>query len=317
MEKPTNMDKIIKSDSLEKFNLNFFGIGAENVCFETKGSIKKLIKVNIDILKRKIMDIVNDKEIDSNILKYQTELMKQNIEQEKIIIEIFGDEHVLKNGYFHSKIPLNKELIIQIMGKTFNNIISEKIIDKNYEIEMIMQTQLIAEELKNQDLYQTEDYSTDVITHDDFINSKNIEEGLHKIENITDEYFINSMKEKIKENKFKIIIKEITEKIITYTKKKGQMIDIFGPNNITMFIDKDGNANYHLIDVLLPGLINGWNINIKDDKNFELLRHYYTYYYSLKKLADELKIENILKPQDLLYFKDNIIPSGDWYNSEP
>ena len=316
MEKPNNIDKITKSESLEKFDLNFVGIGAENVCFETKGSTKKLVKVNIDILKRKIMDIVNNKDRNSSFKEYQTELMNENIEQEKTIIEIFGDEHVLKNGYFHSKIPLDKELILQIMGKTFEYFITGKITDKNYETEMIMQTQIIAEELKNPNVYQTEDYSTDLITHDDFRNSKNIEEGLHKIENIVNKEFIDLMKEKIKENKFSKIIKEITEKIIAYTKKTGQMIDIFGPNNITLFINKDGNADYHLIDVLLPGSINGWNFNIKDDKNLELLRYCYTYFYSIKSLADEIGVKDNLKPQDLIYFKDNKIPSGDWYMRE-
>jgi hypothetical protein len=312
MEKPNNIAKITESEPLKKFDLSFIGIGAENVCFETKGSAKKLIKVNIDIIKQKIMDVVNNKDRNHLFKEYQIKTMSERMNQEKMISEFFGADHVLKNGYFHSKIPLDKSLIIQIMGKTFEGFITERIADEEFAIEMIMQTQRIAEELKEPVVYQTEDYSTDLITHNNFRNSKNINKGLHKIEDLINKRFVNSMKEKLEENNYNKIIKEITEKIIAYTKKTGKMLDIFGPNNITLFINKDGKADYHLIDVLLPGSTSNWDINIKDDKNLGLLRHCYTYYYSIKSLADELGIEDNLKPQDLLYFKDSDVPSGAW-----
>jgi hypothetical protein len=64
MEKPKNIDNIIKSESLNKFDLKFVGIGSENVCFEVKGSTKKLIKIDRDVLRKKyFMLLTEDKEI--------------------------------------------------------------------------------------------------------------------------------------------------------------------------------------------------------------------------------------------------------------
>lgn len=184
--------------------------------------------------------------------------------------------------------------------------LSGSTLEEKYEIEMIMKTQKIAEELKDSDAYQTEDYTSGLIKESDFRNSKDIEEGYNKIENLVNKKFIEPMVERTKENKFGKNIEEIIKNIILYTQKTGKMIDIFGPNNITLFINKEGKPDYHLIDVLLPGLEERWNLNFKEDKNLDLLRHSYTYYYAIKKLAEELGLENNLTPQDLNYFKGGI-----------
>lgn len=90
------------------------------------------------------------------------------------------------------------------------------------------------------------------------------------------------------------------------------MVDIFGPNNITMFTDKEGNIDYHLVDPILPGLKKAWTANLNDDKELKLLRHYYTYYYSIKTIAERLGIDDSLELNDLVYFEDAKIPSGSF-----
>lgn len=162
--------------------------------------------------------------------------MREHSDQEKTLVGFFGKDHVLEHNYFHSKIPLDKELISQIMGEY----LSGPTLEEKYEIEMIMKTQKIAEELKDSDAYQTEDYTSGLIKESDFRNSKDIEEGYNKIENLVNKKFIEPMLERIKNNKFDKSIEEITKNIILYTQKTGKMIDIFGPNNITLFINKEG-----------------------------------------------------------------------------
>ncbi|MCX6716924.1 MAG: hypothetical protein NTV72_03295 [Candidatus Taylorbacteria bacterium] len=87
------------------------------------------------------------------------------------------------------------------------------------------------------------------------------------------------------------------------------MIDIFGPNNITIFTNEDGTVGYHLLDVILPGQKENWVKNIKDDPSFDLLRHYYIFYYSINSLANKLGIKDNLVPEDLVYFKGKGMPT--------
>ena len=211
-------------------------------------------------------------------------------------------------GVFRSKIPLNKELIIDILGENRLCLVDRLDDDKNYEIEMLIRTQEIAKEIQDPKYFQTEDYSTNIITEDNFRNSINIQEALSKIETFS-QTFLN---EKSTNYKYLELIKKITKKIIQYTKKTGSMLDIFGPNNITMFMDKDNNPSFHLLDVIMPGSIEYWNKNIKQDIDLSLLRHYYTFYYCIKGLAERLGIENNLQLEDLIYFQNADIPKGEF-----
>ena len=94
------------------------------------------------------------------------------------------------------------------------------------------------------------------------------------------------------------------------------MIDIFGPDNITIFTKEDGSLGYHLPDLILPGNQDYWRKNIMDDKNFDLLRHNYTFYYSIKSLADKFGISDNLEPEDLIYFKGSGIPTEGKFSLE-
>ena len=114
---------------------------------------------------------------------------------------------------------------------------------------------------------------------------------------------------RFEDKKYREAVKEIITKIIAYTKKTGFAMDIFGPNNITIFTKEDGSVDYHLLDVIMPGLRFYDSKNIQDDTNFKLLRHNYTFYYSVKSVAEKLGINDNLEPEDLTYFKGAGIPT--------
>ena len=44
-----------------------------------------------------------------------------------------------------------------------------------------------------------------------------------------------------------------------------------------------------------------------------MLQHYYVYYYALNSAAKMLGIEENIKPDDLVYFKEQGIPTGDYH----
>jgi hypothetical protein len=180
-------------------------------------------------------------------------------------------------------------------------------LDENniYEIEALVETQEIAEELRDPKSFKTKDFHVPLITHDKFREEKDFSSAFDLVKNFADKNFKN-----INNDPYINAIKEIVTKIIQYTKKTGRLLDIFGPDNITIFTNKDGSLDYHLLDVILPGKQNYWSKNIKDDNQGKLLRHCYTFYYSIRSLGEKLGIADNLEPEDMLYFKGVGLPTN-------
>ena len=317
MEKFSNTVKgIINEGPFKDQNLKFLGVGAEKMVFEIPGSKDKIIKINKDFLKGKIYDLLKGEFDNSNenekLDKKQKEIIAEKKLVEKDIVNVFGPEHVLRNGVFKVKIPITKDIIIKLLEfenehvKSIINPLLETIDDHRvYEIKTIAETQTMAEELKDKEKFKTKTPRIYLITHDNFRNAKDIPEALSLIRELFDKESLSGFDQVFNDKKSIEIVKEIIEKIIEYTKKTGLILDVFGQNNITIFTKEDGSLGYHLLDVIVPF---SQEINIKNDKDFDGLRHAYTYYYSIKSLADKFGIDKNLKPQDLNYFKGGDIP---------
>jgi len=170
---------------------------------------------------------------------------------------------------------------------------------------MIVETQIIAEELKNKEKFETQSFNTSLITRDNFRSADDIQTALSLVRELVDNRFLAKFNKLLENEEFKNIVKEITKNIIKFSKKTGFMIDIFGPNNITIFKKEDGFLDYHMLDVILPGSQKPWEKNIKNDKDLQLLRHYYTFFYSINSLAN-----------DLVYFNGSEIPTSKFSESE-
>lgn len=307
------IEGVIETEPIKGLGLKLLGIGAENIVFETPASTRKIIKINTDYIIRKIAFLlglteISETEIDSSF----KEAMTDREETKKSISDIFGPEHILRSGLLKSKIPLTKDLIIKIVeGNKDLKAVAQKLRnEETYEIETIIETQNVAQELQDPETFQTRDISTDLIIADKFYESKDIPEALARSRDLIDRNFLSKFDEGYFEEKYLKILREILEKIIRYTKNTGKMLDIFGANNITIFTKEDGSIDYHLLDVILPGPQNHWVRNIKDDPHFKLLRHNYTFFYSVKSLADKLGLSENIEPEDLLYFKGEGIPNS-------
>jgi hypothetical protein len=312
----------IDAEPLKDLGLKLIGIGAEKIVFETPGSKRKIIKVSINevmfALAKKLGLVPENLE--------RNYLLSSIIAEHKIIEEalkeVFGEEHLLRNGVFKAKIPVAKNVVIELfknsrMGEIVSNMLDNMEDNTIFEVEALVETQTKAEELSDPEKYKTRDFNTDLIISDEFRGAKDIPQALALAEQMINERFLADFDEDLKGVKYVEIIREILTKIIQFTKRTGQMLDIFGPNNITIFTKEDGSLNYHLPDVILPGTQSHWVMNIKDDPDSNLLRHYYVFYYSIKSLGDKLGLADNLEPQDLVYFKGAGIPTGGQFPDSP
>jgi len=307
----------IESEPLKEFDLKFVGVGADKAVFETPGSQRKLIKVNMFILKKRISEILHNLPLEERKWsKFQKEIITEQKEYEENIAEVFGKEHFPRKGVFKAKIPLNKEILLKIVDKNEKGLVEELSDDTLLEVEMIAETQLIAEELKDPEKFEMQSFNTNLMIANQFKGEGDIRAALGRARDFIDSRFIAEYDELLKDEEFKKVVEEIVKKIISYSKKTGFMVDIFGRDNITIFRKEDGFLGYHMLDVILPGYQKRWEENIKDDKDLQLLRHYYTFFYSINSLAKKLGIEDNLEMDDLVYFKGGKIPTGKFPESE-
>lgn len=307
-----NIQSLLDTKSFEGSGIEYVGMGADKAVFETPGSETKVVKVNTPTLKERIrLSLLGIHDKEQNKHTSQKEDLQEYREHENEIKDAFGSEHVLKTGVFRAKIPLTKDFLVNFVDEELRPLAENLPGDAIVEIEMLAETQRKAEELTDKEKFSTIDFSTTLIIGTNFFNSENIEEALAKVENAVNNDFLDHFQEIIEDKQYASALRNLVSGIIAYTKKTGLMLDIFGPNNFTIFTKEDGSINYHVIDSMLPSVID-WSQNIKDDKKLMLLRHYYTFYYSIKSIGDMLGIEDNLKPDDLVYFKDAGIPSGEF-----
>lgn len=303
----------IENDPLKELGLKLLGTGADKMVFETPGSDRKIIKVSIHDV---VSQVLKQLEITSGNDKH--ERLLQTIEEHKKIeeelAETFGQEHLLRNGTFKAKIPITKDVMLEVLKEVeYNEKIRSAIkaldSDDILEIETVAETQIKAKELINPVQFQTADFKTCLIISDEFRSEGEVSKALILARESVDKNFLHEFDGKFHNEKYREVVTEILTKTIQFTKKTGLMLDIFGPNNITIFTKEDGTVDYHLLDVILPGPQEYWAKNIKDDPNYELLRHYYIFYYSINSLADKLGTSDNLAPEDLIYFKGTGIPT--------
>lgn len=307
----------IESEPLKEFDLKFVGVGADKAVFETPGSQRKLIKVSIFILRKRISEMLHKvpKE-ERRWNKLQKERIAEQKEYEENVAEVFGKEHFPRKGVFRAKIPLSKEVLLKIVDENEKSLVEELSEDAPFEVEMVAETQLTAEELKNPEKFETQSFNTDLMIADQFKGEGHIQAALGRVREFINSRFMAEYDKLLKDEEFKKVVEEIVRKIIAYSKKTGLMIDIFGGDNITIFKKEDGSWDYHMLDVILPGAQKGWEENIKDDKGLHLLRHYFTYFYSINSLAKKLGVEDNLEMEDLIYFKGAEVPTGRFPEQE-
>lgn len=216
-----HIQSLTNSESFDGSGIHFVGMGDDKAVFETPGSERKVIKVSLPILKEKVALLLsgaNDQKHEDHA--FQKENFKEYREHEDEVKNAFGSEHVLKTGIFRTKIPLTKDFLLGFVDEETKSFVESMPDDAILEVEMLAETQVKAEELKDKEKFSTIDFSVGVITNKDFDASENIEEGLTKIEKIVNDDCLNSFRETLKDEKYTSIFKDLVEGIIAYTKKQ-------------------------------------------------------------------------------------------------
>ena len=305
------MGKVLETEPLKRLGLRFVGAGSDRVVFETAGSDRKRIKVSADVLKQKIVAILYGVSEDRNTGEaHQKAEIAEQKRYEDQIAEVFGSEHLLQRGVFRAKIPLTKGILSQFLGEQEEALVERLDEDVVYEVDMLAETQLVAPELQDPETFKTQSFNTNLIRADEFYGAETIDDALSRVRAVVDEKFLATCDEWLKDERYRAVVREIVEKIIAYSKQTGLMIDIFGGDNITIFDHGDGSLGYHLLDVVLPGSQQAREKNISEDGQLTLLRHYYTFYYSIHQVAEKMGLSNNLELHDLVYFKGADIPTG-------
>ncbi len=290
------------SEYLKKFNPHYIGAGADNIVFKIDASEKKFVKVSRDMFERQINCVISGGDIIKQI-EDQKEKIEEFKKKQNDIVSVFGSEHVLKSDFIRHKIELTKNEAAEIVGKEIDGK------EEKYQIDTFIQTQPIAKELKEKEKYNTKSFNASLMRAIDFGEGGErdtiINNSIPAAKKWVEEFpqgFVNDLKNKKVSEEYIPAYREIIEKMVAYTKRTGSMIDVFGPENITVFKDESGKVNYHLIDPILPGKTEHFEKPFIE-RNMNGLRHGCIYYHSLREGAKLLGIESTIQLEDLNYFK--------------
>ncbi|MCX6716923.1 MAG: hypothetical protein NTV72_03290 [Candidatus Taylorbacteria bacterium] len=160
------IQEAIESEPLKGFELKLLGIGADKMVFETPGSDRKIVKVSIEDVMHKVRNVLADeapKAVD-DIEEKRLRIIEEHKKLEKELSEVFGQEHLLRNGIFRVKIPITKDVLLKALSDIecaaqMRTEIETLDADKILEIETIAETQIKAKEIIDPEKFKTKDHS--------------------------------------------------------------------------------------------------------------------------------------------------------------
>jgi hypothetical protein len=311
----TVIQDIFTHEELSDKKLDLINIGAEKVVFKVEGISDRVFKIPRDAFSRRIAFVTNDTEkdkkgCDREVIEYQMNYWRDEMELEDEAKEIFGPEHFLERGIFRVTVPITKSLLTKYWGEERTKNIPD---DFHEDIKMLAESQEKLDVLMNQDDYMP--FAVYLVTVKDFRPSPeySLEEGLSITRNKINEQII-IMEGMISDEYLGPVLRKLVEDIICYTKQTGRMIDIFGRDNLILFVkegcmdfeqDTATDYDYKFIEFTLPGNKDHWMTTFEEDKEngLQFVRHYYSYYYFIHKMGEKLGVVDNLEPGDLCYFK--------------
>ena len=147
----------------------------------------------------------------------------------------------------------------------------------------------------------------------DFWKTKNIDGALLMARTFVESSFLSQIETLQQDKRYRTVLTEIVTKLIIYSKKTGLPVDIF---TLIISLYTRSQMEPWIITCstsLMPGSYKNWGMKMSEDPYLHMLQHYYVYYYALNSAAKMLGIEENIKPDDLVYFKEQGIPTGDYH----
>lgn len=303
-----------------------------------------LERIDDEVLTKKIINFYNNEENENidDIMNYMKSylfstdralsLYKKEINNEfdnySNLVKFFKKDNLLGQKIFSlDSYNLKDELNLKISDVVMNDIISSKrsddikqeeldkiksfIIEKNISVPVIVQEKF---DFKGkEDVFE---FNSSIPKYDTY--KKTLEEDLAK-EDYTNT--INLLSRHLKSNDvYQLLEKDPSSKeavcdflkrVIEYTKNTHKFIDFFGGKNI-FFYKEGGVYKYKLLDPIFDVLNYSKDLTFKNDnfqdfikKNIRWIRHFYVYIKTINDLAEELDMEERLRPEDYFGTKIN------------
>ncbi len=331
----TAVEQVIASEAYQDKKLKLINIGSERVVLKAEGVPGRVFKISRENLEQRVRmalfdQLSSSQDQDRTIIEKQMREWRDEQELEAEAIEIFGKEHFLKRGIFRVTVPVTKDLIIKCFAGTDESgdpvmemggadFILDLPDDLVISVKMLAESQEEFDVVADLNKYDPLDFHTKLITARAFFeNAETVSVSLDRVRKATDsqvDLLLSTVKGK---NEMSMMV-EVVENIIRYVRRSGIMVDIFGSENFIIYnrtlfdggrthnINSESDSDeydYKIIELTMPGGKDYWLTTYDKDKKdgFQYLRHYYSFYYFIKTLADKLGIKENLDKEDLTYF---------------
>ncbi len=255
----------------------FFDKGGEHAVYEVEGHQKVLAKVNIDTIRafvaRGHKEGLSINEMSSK-MKYASDIyIEEDKKRQKILVEVFGSEHVPKIRKFVMKVPVTEDTINELFKDQTSLYFGSDKSKYPKELNALVSIQEKVKRSQDADVeYVLSGYAekTDVF-EDDYVkqtqdlvfkpNDEGVEGGEDKTPvDFDKESFLRAQHVPYLRHLFKNLDKrpmlfdavlEFLHKTIRYVEMSGEVLDIVGRGNVA-FIPGRKECDYQLIDALYP-----------------------------------------------------------------
>jgi len=228
----------VEHDLVSRYQPKFLAKGGEHIVYEVPEHPDIVVKVSTGPLKKVIdWNAEHGQPIDSLPAELESrarEYLKEETARYQLLKKYFGADHVPSQKEFLVKVPITQEIL--------NALYEGSPPATTNEAWSVVMVQKRVEALNDQ-------------TTEHFVFGKNAEEKIEK-EKFLEIQSHNDLKALLEKSEgdenLRESLKELLEKIITYTEETGEIFDLAGQDNIVLS-QKDGKWTYSLVDTRYPG----------------------------------------------------------------
>lgn len=250
----------VEHDLVSRYQPKFLAKGGEHIVYEVPEHPNIVVKVSTGPLKKVIdWNAEHGQPIDSLPAELESrarDYLKEETARYQLLKKYFGADHVPSQKEFLVKVPITQEILNALYEgnppatttEAWSVVMVQKRVEALNDPERLAIVAGYAENDEvSKDLYDQ--------TTEHFIFGKNAEEKIEK-EKFLEIQSHNDLKALLEKSEgdenLRESLKELLEKIITYTEETGEIFDLAGQDNIVLS-QKDGKWTYALVDTRYPG----------------------------------------------------------------
>jgi len=250
----------VEHDLVSRYQPKYLAKGGEHIVYEVPEHPDMVIKVSTGPLKKVIdWNVAHGQPIDSLPAELELgarEYLKEETVRYQLLKRYFGAEHVPSQKEFLIKVPITQEILNAFYEgsppATTNEVWGIVMIQKRIEaVSDPERLAIVAGYAENNEV--SEELYNQVTQH--LVFGKNPEEII-EIDKFLQVQFPDELKDLLEKSNgdenLRESLRELLERIITYTEETGEIFDLVGQDNIVIF-QRDGKWTYSLVDTRYPG----------------------------------------------------------------